>query len=78
MKKYMHELKELLKAYGWIDLGPQRNKWMISFRKDGTMVRLNLYTTTKTVTIQNGNYPCRTYHDINTPLELEGILAEKR
>lgn len=44
-------ISELLTALGWTDLGPQKNKVMISFTRGD--VRMNVYFTTMTVTLQN-------------------------
>lgn len=42
---------ELVTALGWTDLGDQKNPWMISFMNEG--IRLNVYFTTMTATIQS-------------------------
>lgn len=64
--------------YGWESLGPQKMKGLVSFTKGD--FRLNIHTTTKTVTFQNiaKKYDKGlSYKDV-TPEELERILIARR
>ena len=70
-------IKDLAKVYGWLDLGPQKNEHMLSFRREKSFLRLNFYTNTMTATLQRGNLPCKTYRDVQTPLELGEVLSMK-
>lgn len=40
-------------AFGWQDMGPQKNAYMISFKNETGTIRLNVYFTTMTVTVQH-------------------------
>ena len=64
-------MKELIQAYGWEDLGPQKNSYMLSFKKDD--LRLNWYFTTGTFSIQ-GPETNQHFKDIETAEQLEDIL----
>lgn len=68
------EIKELCEALGWIDLGPQKNIYMMSFREEETGRRVNIYPTTMTVTVEDINHIQKHYHDV-TLEKLEQILA---
>jgi len=68
------EIKELLTALGWTDLGQQKNPYMMSFIYNG--VRMNVYFTTMTVTVQS-SLGIKTYRDV-TLEELEKISNENR
>lgn len=49
------EVIKLLSAFGWEDMGPQKNTGMISFKKEGHEdERINYYFTTGTITFQRG------------------------
>lgn len=48
-------MEELLTAYGYLSLGPQKNVHMESYRHEETGDRINVYTTTGTVTHQTSS-----------------------
>ena len=45
------QIKKIAESKGWTDLGPQKMKVLMSFRKND--IRMNVYTTTGTVQFQN-------------------------
>jgi len=53
MKLESEQLKEI-KSYGWKEILPQKNEYMISFERDN--IRVNIYLTTGTVTFQDKNF----------------------
>ncbi len=65
-------LKEIIEAYGFVDLGIQKNPYMYSYKKGET--RINYYHTTGTVTVQKEFGSCKTYRDIHTDEQMEKIL----
>lgn len=75
------EIKELCEGMGWIEILPQKNPVMISFRpEENDRIRMNIYFTRMTVTIQSKDKPmgfCETYKDV-TMEKLESILHEAR
>ena len=76
MEDRKRELKLLCEGLGWIDLGEQRNPYMISFAPEEHInIRMNIYYTTMTVTIQKSNRFCETYKNVGYK-ELEKILEE--
>lgn len=48
----LDNVRELCVGMGWVDLGTQKNLYMVSFQKESTKDRLNIYFTTMTVTLQ--------------------------
>lgn len=71
----IEQMKELICAFGWIDLGPQKNEWMISFQHEESKYRLNVYYTTGTVTLQapRSRFP-KTWKGIDNLTKLEAII----
>lgn len=69
------EIKNMVSAYGWVDLGPQKNPYMISFRHDESHLRMNVYFTTMSVTIQHPDRHILSFRDVGVE-QLEDI-AEK-
>lgn len=61
----IEEIKELAGAFGWIDLGPQKNSFMLSFRHEETGARMNVYHTTMTVTFQDGDRAIQSFRDVD-------------
>lgn len=61
------EITSLAAAFGWLDLGPQKNKSMISFKReeyDGW--RMNVYFTTMTVTLQHEDGRRTSYREVDS------------
>lgn len=73
------QIKELVCAFGWTDLGDQKNSFMISFRHEESKYRLNIYYTTGTVTLQapRSRFP-KTWKGIDSLDKLEGILQNNK
>lgn len=70
------KIKLLCEGMGWIDLGPQKNPYMMSFVPEETStIRMNIYFTTMTVTIQKSRRFCETYKNMGF-VELEKLLEE--
>lgn len=67
-----NELVQLAAAYGWRDLGPQKNTKMLSFKHDERPVRMNVYFTAMTVTFQHEDRRMRSVRDVN---DLEQLLT---
>jgi hypothetical protein len=68
------QIKELCEGLGWIDMGPQKNQWMISFMQEETGRRVNIYFTTMTVSIEDDEH--KQHHQRDVTLEdLELILT---
>lgn len=44
------EITELAAVYGFIDMGPQKNQYMYSYKSEAH--RMNIYFTTGTVTLE--------------------------
>jgi hypothetical protein len=68
------QIGPLVAAYGWLSLGPQKNKHMISFKHEESGRRLNIYFTTGTITIQNGVIETHREVDLTT---LEGFISRE-
>ena len=70
--------QELLESFGWESV-PSKVKYMVSFKNENGQ-RLNLYTTTGTVTIQSdAEYDSgKTYKNVDTTEKLEKIVNENR
>ena len=69
-------IKLLCEGMGWIDLGPQRNPYMMSFiPEERSNIRMNIYFTTMTVTIQKSHRFCETYKNVGFA-QLEKLLEE--
>lgn len=69
---FNQDQKELIQAYGWEDLGPQKNAYMLSFKKEN--LRMNIYFTTMTITIQDiGEGHCAVYKRVS---DIEDVLAK--
>lgn len=49
------EIISLLQAYGFTNMGPQKNSYMFSFHHDEKKARINIYYTTMTVTLQQND-----------------------
>ncbi len=74
----LEQIKELCEGLGWVDLGQQKNPYMISFIHEEKKDRINIYYTTMTVTRQNrssGNGFCQTYREVDLE-KLEEILTQ--
>lgn len=73
----LKKISDLAKAYGWRDLGPQKNYWMMSFMHDETGARINVYHTTGTVTLQleGMRSMAKTWKNVKTMSEYETIFA---
>ncbi len=75
------EIKMFCEGMGWKEILPRRNPVMISFRpEENYRVRLNVYYTTMTVTIQDRDSSrgfCETYRDVTMDM-LEKLLEENR
>lgn len=70
----MNDIKELCQGFGWIPIH-SKNKYMISFQKEESKRRLNIYFTTMTVTIEDDDH--RQHHFKNVTLEeMEKILTK--
>lgn len=67
------DIIDLLLAYGFEDIGPQKNLVMISYKKDD--IRLNIYFTTMTVTVDSPRGFHGTYRHIDL-LGMENILQK--
>ncbi len=54
MKPSLEKIRELAEAMGWVEIKPQNNPYMISF-KDAEFeeTRVNVYFTTMSVTVQS-------------------------
>ena len=69
------QFNELLKAYSWLPIHSNNPK-MVSFKREESCERMNIYFTSGTVTIQDLNRKIKVYK--NTQLmsseELEKIL----
>lgn len=76
--KNIEDMKNLVKAYSWIEI-PSKNPIMYSFRHEERKIRMNIYFTTMTITLQGesvcGNFI--SYHDVNIKL-LEQIARGKK
>ncbi len=69
-------IKLLCEGMGWIDLGKQKNPYMMSFiPEERSNIRMNIYFTTMTVTVQKRNRFCETYKNVGF-VELEKLLEE--
>ena len=68
-------MKDIPLQYGWEDMGKQKMTGMLSFKKDN--MRLNIYTTTGTVTFQNAhlNYDKATSYREVTEEQLHALLS---
>ncbi len=75
------EIKALCEGMGWIEILPKKNPVMISFHpEEKDNIRMNIYFTTMTVTIQDKNNSrgfCETHRDCNIE-KLEALLIENR
>jgi len=71
----LYEFVALAKAHGWIDLGAQKNPKMISFKKEETNFRMNIYFTTMTVTLQSPDTKIQTYRGVTSLTEFEKIAS---
>jgi len=70
------QIKLLCEGMGWVDLGKQKNPYMMSFiPEESSAIRMNIYFTTMTVTVQKRNRFCETYRNVGLE-ELENILKE--
>lgn len=71
-------INEILGAYGWEDMGVQKNPVMYSYQDEEKTKRLNYYFTTGTLTIQSVewryNKPIAIHKDILTEEDLERCL----
>lgn len=67
------DVENLVEAYGWTQI-PSKNYFMISFRKEESVGRMNFYFTTGTLTVQLPNKPCVTIRNIDSVDMLENIL----
>ncbi len=65
---------ELAARHLWIDEGPQKNRRMLSFRRQSSFVRMQVFLSTGTVLLRTGMYPSRSYRDVHTLERLEDIL----
>ncbi len=66
MKPTLEEIIPLIKAYGWVDLGQQRNPYMVSFVHEEYGDRMNVYFTTMTITVQpKSGGSCDTYKNVS-------------
>ena len=66
------EIRELCQAYGWIEI-ISKNIYMLSFKREETNERLNIYFTTMTATVQIDEN-CKTYREVDG-MKLEEILC---
>lgn len=73
----IEEIKELASVFGWVDLGEQKNRLMLSFRNEANEDRMNVYYTTMTVTVQTKNGSLFTYRNADTASKLEDIFTGK-
>lgn len=66
--------KELLKAFGWREIG-SRNPLMLSFiKEEDDDFRLNIYYTTGTVTMQGRDGSFRSIKDVINIEQLEDFI----
>lgn len=73
VSKLVKEMSELLGAYSWISI-PSKDPYMISFRKEETEERMNMYFTTMTITIQALKKFCKTFKKVDSLERLEEII----
>lgn len=70
-------IKELAAAYGWVEILPQKNATMVSFKRaEDAVNRVNVYFTRMTVQIQpfGGTYNSgRIFKEVSLP-QLEDIF----
>ena len=72
------QVKELCKAYGWVDLGPQKNWWLISFQQEDSGKRMNVYYTKGTVQIQGKDRYGVVHYMVDSVEKFEKILEQER
>ena len=66
------QITELCEGMGWFSI-PSKNPWMISFKKEETNQRINVYFTTMTVTIEDIHHH-QTHYRNCTLEQLEQLL----
>ncbi len=64
---------DIAAAYGWHQI-PSKNPLMVSFVHDDKGARMNVYHTTMTVTIQQGDEPCITHREVDSLELFESVL----
>lgn len=72
------QIRSLASALGWIEIRPQNNPYMISFRSEENKdIRVNVYFTKMTVTVQSAELQnCIVYKSVNMQ-KFEDILTEQ-
>lgn len=58
------DIRELVGTYGWVEI-PSKNIYMISFSKDESKERMNVYFTTMTVTIDGKDGSCIVHRKVD-------------
>ena len=68
------QIIQIAENFGWTDLVPQKNPWMISFTYKDTGTRCNVYYTTGTVSIQKKDGTFKYYYNTDTEEKYEPIF----
>ena len=77
MEHTKQNIVSLLSAYGWIEIIPVRNPWMLSFiKEESSEIRINVYYSTMTTTVQIKTDNKQFIYKNQSLDDLENVLIE--